>query len=280
MRNRIVSIFVAILIVACQTHKEPTVIPPVLTLGAMGFSLEEMRSRLTEKEIEINNTYDGSKETLKGFTLTQILDEFTGINWRTNDGILFTALDGYKVDVPVSKILKFDPLITFSYKDGARAFKVDKKDGKDLADLGPFYLVWDNLRHPELLKEGNDDWPFQIAKVEPISYSIFYSNVFPFSKTSNLKEGFEFYKRNCMTCHALNGQGGTKGPELWPYPRLAKMNRKKFLTWVLNPEQVAPGTTMPAMFPEASLEDRKSSASKIYDYLIALNKKSPAKAKN
>jgi cytochrome c2 len=164
-------------------------------------------------------------------------------------------------------------VLAFRYQNPQSPFTYNTKGNEGVIDLGPYYLVWDNISHPELIKDGEYGWPYQIAEIEPIQYASYYSKVFPFKKTNNLvREGFEAFKKNCMACHALKDQGGQKGPQLWPYPPLARFGREKFMQWVLSPQKLAPQTTMPSLNPELPLKERKKLASKIYLYLSALHK--------
>ena len=251
-----------------------------LGLGSTEVSLTALQKKISETSLKVNNTYDGTLETFVGFSLTEILDKLGDAKWRSRDGLVFTALDGYKMDIPVAKITQYQPQLSYRYQDPDRPFKVDKKTQGGIVDLAPFYLVWPNLKYPELIAQGNDDWPYQVAKIEVVNYPQYYAKLFPFlSSDLKVKSGFEGFKRNCMACHALAGQGGTKGPDLWPWAGLKKIPRDKFVTFVLNPQKTKPDTTMPSMAPEQKLAERKRVAGLIYGYLNQLNLKEPARQK-
>jgi len=244
-----------------------------LKVGPKDLNFEKLKSLTSELEVTFTKGTSSNTHTIVGFPLINILNSVYGDKWKSFEGILFTALDGYKIDIPTSRILKYNPILGYRYKNQDLAFTYDSKGTEGIIDLGPYYLAWDNIAHPELIRDGGYGWPYQIGQIETIRYSSYYSKVFPFKKVDPaIREGFEAYKKNCMACHALKDQGGQKGPQLWPYPPLQRFGREKFTQWVLNPQQLAPQTTMPAINPELSLKERRILASKIYLYLAALHK--------
>jgi hypothetical protein len=244
-----------------------------LKISSKEINIEQLQKITPEVEISYKGEYSQKIYNAIGFALIPVLNSIYGESWKNFEGILFTALDGYKIDIPTTRILKYNPVLTYRYKNPQSPFTYDSKGNEGIIELGPYYLVWDNIKNPELIKDGGYGWPYQIAEIDTIRYASYYSKVFPFKKVdSSIREGFEAFKKNCMACHALKDQGGQKGPQLWPYPPLKRFGREKFTQWVLSPQKLAPQTTMPALNPELSLKERKKLASKIYLYLAALHK--------
>jgi hypothetical protein len=263
---------------SCTHQKNAQDNNPLLHSNNLKISSKEIKFEQLHKitpEVEIAYKGESSQEIYSaiGFALIPILNSIYGDSWKNFEGILFTALDGYKIDIPTTRILKYNPILAYRYKNPQSPFTYNSKGNEGVIELGPYYLVWDNIKNPELIKDGGYGWPYQIAEIETIRYASYYSKVFPFNKAnSSIREGFEAFKKNCMACHALKDQGGQKGPQLWPYPPLKRFGREKFTQWVLSPQKLAPQTTMPALNPELSLRERKKLASKIYLYLAALHK--------
>ncbi|MFN8094667.1 MAG: c-type cytochrome [Vicinamibacteria bacterium] len=63
------------------------------------------------------------------------------------------------------------------------------------------------------------------------------------SKASAEKGGEIFRRSRCVTCHAVNGRGGTLGPELTHVG--AKTSRDWLYTWLRDPHRLQPKTLMP-----------------------------------
>ena len=276
-KNLHLAALVILTIFSCSHQKKPidnsSLTSIHLKISSKALSLQQIKKMTPE--IEISYKGESSQENFSaiGFALIPVLNSIYGDTWKTFEGVLFTALDGYKIDIPTTRILKYNPVLAYRYKNPQTSFTYNSKGNEGVIELGPYYLVWDNITYPELIKDGGYGWPYQISEIQTIRYASYYSKVFPFKKVdSAIREGFEAYKKNCMACHALKDQGGQKGPQLWPYPPLQRFGREKFTQWVLSPQKLAPQTTMPALNPELSLKERRKLASKIYLYLAALHK--------
>jgi hypothetical protein len=119
----------------------------MLQVGDKSLSLNDLKAQFQEKKITVEEPHMKGAVELIGFDFIQILDTQLP-NWKKADGILVTALDGYKSDVSVAKILKYKPTLAFKFTKQSE-FKIDNKlqNEKDV-DLGPYYLVWDNISNP------------------------------------------------------------------------------------------------------------------------------------
>jgi mono/diheme cytochrome c family protein len=59
-------------------------------------------------------------------------------------------------------------------------------------------------------------WPYQLAEIEIAPLERLYPHIVPSSAPpdSPARAGYGIFKRECIACHAINGEGGTVGPEL------------------------------------------------------------------
>ncbi len=203
-----------------------------------------------------------------GFPLEVVLSKVFGPAWGSVDGDYeFRALDGYASRVSPNLIKKYHPYLVFQRMDG-RAFKVQNvhQHQKDIS-LGPYYLVWDNIKHKELLEEGPYGWPYQINEIV-ISHGI------PEALVPNKKDKDAFIKeikltqKYCLNCHQLNGLGGSKYPNDLS-ESAKKMGELEFIEWVTSPDKVKENSAMPAINKRLPEKERHEIALEIYHYLIA-----------
>ncbi len=266
-----------ILALACESDStDAESQEPLLSVGGKTLTLTQIKKILPPQKLTVFEAHLKKPVEFISVPLIPLLNSQFGTGWQKTDGVLFTALDGYRSDVSVQKILKYQPHLAFSFSEANKEFKIDNQaqNEKDV-ELGPFFLIWDNIRNPQLKREGSYGWPYQVASVEPILYSSYYAKAFPIKNPSaDHKRGFEHFKNYCMTCHSVSGnEGGAKGPVLYPNPTVVKKGYKYFSKWVQSPSKVLPATTMPALNPELTQKERDEVTNLIYKYLIALNKK-------
>jgi sulfur oxidation c-type cytochrome SoxX len=75
-----------------------------------------------------------------------------------------------------------------------------------------------------------------------------------FSKSDAEKGGELFRRSRCVTCHAIEGRGGTLGPELTHVG--AKTSREWLYSWIRDPHRFQPRTLMPRFrFTEGEARD-------------------------
>jgi mono/diheme cytochrome c family protein len=127
---------------------------------------------------------------------------------------LLVALDGYARTAPGSQLAEDGAFLALDDADrvarGASGF--DPIDRRQL-DAGPFYLVWtgpgrsDAHRYP---------WPYQLARIEVVRFEERFPHTVPVGapEGSPARAGYAIFRRECVSCHAVNGEGGSVGPEL------------------------------------------------------------------
>ncbi len=129
--------------------------------------------------------------------------------------------------------------------------------------LAPYYLVWDNIHHPDLIEQGGTYWPYQVSE---ISLTQTYERDRALGKATRNTLALEKY---CLSCHRVNGYGGSKA-NLDLAEQAKALGADRFLAWVLDPAAVKPGTRMPALAPAMPQAERQALASRLFDYLDSL----------
>ena len=205
-----------------------------------------------------------------GWPAVLVLDHLFGSAWRApGTEVEFSALDGYVSRIPFQRFLDLPAYLVFDSADPPGRFTVNvpSQNGKTVA-LGPYYLVWDNIHHPELLADGAVDWPYQVSEVN-LSPSSLDDVLLPGQMASTYADAAAFTKKYCLTCHKINGFGGDK----WPIDlarRAKELDPMTFERWVLMPGAVKPGTTMPPLAEHMPQAERQAWAQRLFAYLNAL----------
>ena len=192
-----------------------------------------------------------AKVVYQGLPLIELLQHIYGDRWRGRDDIQFTCSDGYQPAVPVQDALKYAPLLAFRFdKPGSFVLlKNSSRGGSKTLDLGPFYLIWDNLRFKELLARGPMFWPYQIEKINLTDFSEHYrKSAPPRSAPTTVRSGFALFRSHCLSCHTMNGEGGQVAQiELnQPASVTQYFKRSWLIRWITNPSRVRKNARMAA----------------------------------
>ena len=124
------------------------------------------------------------------------------------------STDGFSAILDKTRLLGTDPKVSKAYL----AIEDPKSPWPDLAgktaSAGPFYLVWIN---PEASVIGPEEWPYQIASFHVLSdlHGVF-PKIYPaVDAAESVQNGFKSFRKNCLTCHKINGEGAASiGPDL------------------------------------------------------------------
>ena len=239
---------------------------PVKTL-----SLEALRASVEASRVHVLEPYEEGEATFQALPLPAVLDRAYGPAWREEEELLFTCLDGYQPGVPVSRVLAHEAWLAFDRVD-APAFAIRKRESGQVrnVDLGPYYLIWENVDDPVILQEMDYGWPYQLVGVDLIrSADRFPKLAPPAGASEKVRAGFVEYRVHCAKCHELNGEGGNIGPELnAPGSPLADREEAWLRTWIADPQKIRPNTRMESLNPK--LPDREKVVDEIVAYLHAM----------
>lgn len=206
--------------------------------------------------------------TYTGYPAVPLLDGWLGAGWRRPDAMIgFEARDGYLSMVPASRLLRYPAYLVYARTDGDD-FSIETPPLNHRVHLGPWYLVWDNLLHTELQRDGATYWPYQVEKISVIESGAL-AKLYPPTLPERYRRGAELTEKYCLSCHQVNGIGGRKLPidlGLWA----ANQSFARFATWTLDPSAKNPLTTMPPLAAGRPAAERQMMARQIYGYLRAV----------
>lgn len=208
-----------------------------------------------------------------GLPMEVLLNGWFGERWKAPDvEVVFFALDGYRSAIPASKLSSLPAFLAFARADGG-PFVLENREQREKATLGPYYLIWDNLKVPELRRLGSSGWPYQVARIE-LRHAGDNEALRPAYADEETMEGLADTTAYCLTCHHLRGIGGEKYPEDLSNA-LCRWNDADLLRWIDDPGRVRAGSSMPAlnrMWPD---EERRKVAGRIVRYLAAIKGSAP-----
>lgn len=183
-----------------------------------------------------------------------------------NTKIVFECIDGYKPEMRLDLFLNANPYLAFEDLDAPKGTKWEAivKNGNEM-NAAPFYIVYPSVSE----KDSRYKWPYNLVKIalEPLNMST--KELFPINN-KKLESGYTLFKNQCITCHSLNGIGGTMGPELnYPKSVTEYWKENELVNYIVNPASFRNKVKMP------TLGLTKQQSQEIVDYLkyMAENKK-------
>ena len=199
------------------------------------------------------------------FPAPVVISAALGSGWEAKTKTIeFRALDGYVSRVDVTRLANGKAYMAFARADGSPFTVNNVAQHEKNIPLGPYYLIWDNRADPELIAEGDRNWPYQVIDVSPFNES--EAALRPPGFDPALEPGLSNAKDYCLTCHQVNGFGGGKFEGNLALVARA-MPAAEFVKWTLEPSSVKPGTAMPALPANLDEAQRRAIAQSIYEYL-------------
>ncbi len=171
---------------------------------------EMLRRSCAERVVTVRDPYYEAVKRFRACPLTDVLRLGFGEAPRPGDDVVFRAHDGYAKPSTGARVAMPGGWVAFADADREEGFA---PLGRQHVDPGPFYLVWDG--------PGQDDphlwpWPYQLAEIVVTDVTRRWPRIVPrnVAHDSAAWRGFTIFRSECVACHAINGQGGTVGPEL------------------------------------------------------------------
>lgn len=270
--NLVLSCLFIFSFLSCNQKKEQkvettSIVQPEIKLDLLELQAKNKLGKDTIVTIAIDPVYHKEKKfkAVSASLLIQNEIDLTKIDPK-NTKIIFECIDGYKPEMPLELFLKANPYLAFEDVDAPKGTKWGPilKDGNEM-NAEPFYIVYTSVSE----KDTSYKWPYNLVKIylEPLNKSTL--ELFPL-KNRKLQSGYTLFKNHCLTCHSINGIGGTMGPELnYPKSVTEYWKENELVDYIVNPASFRNRTKMP------TLGITKQQSQEIVDYLkyMSENKK-------
>ncbi|CAN0484910.1 unnamed protein product, partial [Phaeothamnion confervicola] len=178
----------------------------------------------------------------------------------------FVCKDGYRAPVPGVELKKYPAFLAIGRADGKPFY--NEGEHKPCA---PYMLVWDTNKFPKRKVDGA--WPYQVTAIDRESFSERYPNVAPpVGSSAQVKHGFSEFRKHCLSCHQINGQGGQMAIDLNSPMSVTEYIKEPVLAKIIdNPRSVRGRAQMPALMQ--GIPNREQTIKDIIAYLKVKAKK-------
>ena len=175
-----------------------------------------LETRCNAQRIEVDDPYYGRRKTFLACPLRKVLALGFGEAALTfaDRNFFLRARDGYVKPASGSVLLEDGGFLAFADAERESAGdsgweRIDRRQ----VDPAPFYLVWNGSQQNDIHRYP---WPYQLASIEVADFETEYPNTLPKgAPASSLAwQGFAIFRSDCVACHAVNGEGGSIGPDL------------------------------------------------------------------
>jgi cytochrome c2 len=249
--KRLPFFFLLCFAIGCRTAQPVVDVADATVIQTADFSIDltDLKTQntfpKTEVFVSINDPVYHKNKRFNAFPLQTLFNK----HWNFDEieinemKIVFECEDGYKPEMPLSKFLSVNSYLAISDADAPdrRSWEQVMKNGNEMI-IEPFLLFYDNEVTPD---DKSFKRPYNLVKIHLESVA---SNELSSPKEITALAGYKLFNTHCKTCHAINGIGGTMGPELnFPKSVTEYWKTNDLVAFIVNPLAYRNKVKMPVL---------------------------------
>ena len=176
--------------------------------------LEALKAAARVETVAVDDPYYETWKRFHALPLRAVLAAGFGAPAEELGDMVFHALDGYTRPVRGEQLAAEGSYLAFADADHADGDDpgwqpIDRRQ----VNPGPFYVVWTG--------EGRNDphrypWPYQLTAIQLVALDERFPHTVPsgLPRDTPAWAGYDLFRDQCFSCHAINGEGGKVGPDL------------------------------------------------------------------
>jgi mono/diheme cytochrome c family protein len=177
--------------------------------------LATLRAKAGETTVTVDDPYYERRMTYRAVPLAGALALGFGEppSAFAEDDIVLRAADGYARPTTGARLAETGGFLAFGDASRAAEPPAFLPMGRRALDPAPFYVVWTGGSAADAHVRP---WPYQLVAVERQDFARAHPHTVPRAapEGSPAWTGYRVFKTECVACHAVNGEGGTVGPDL------------------------------------------------------------------
>ena len=212
------------------------------TKEVLRMTAAEMGARPDAKVVDVADPSYGRRKRLRAVPLRGLLTAAYGASWgeQTLGQVFFDSLDGYRSHAKVGDLMASGGWLAFDDSEVPGWEEVPDKRMRP----GPFYLFWTGA---DQRPRNGFPWPWQIVSMRMGMIEEEYPKAVPrgAAPDSRAARGWKIFRQDCISCHAMSGQGGAVGPDLNEPKGVTRFHSKRHLKAYIKKASAFRHTKMP-----------------------------------
>jgi mono/diheme cytochrome c family protein len=200
---------------------------------------------LVARRVDVEDPVYRRAKHYEGFRLSEIVERLAPAGARLGDDVhlVLVCLDGYRAPLTVGLARSGGGILATRDRDAAGTWE-DLPPGTPVKTPAPFYLVWEPSAAPTGAKLP---WPYGVVAIE-VWLADPADRAKPSRTSDGIGKGYDVFVQKCISCHRVNGAGGTIGAELnTPANVTEYWNPVALKRFILNPGSIRAPSKMPQL---------------------------------